>query len=93
MLTAFLQPIMNGLEAVAQIRQQERDGKLKGHVPVIGVTANVRQQQIQTAISAGMDDVVGKPFRVAELLARMKDVVECVKNDYDRREVAGIDSG
>ena len=71
---------MNGLEAVAQIRQLEVNGTLKGRVPVIGVTANVRQQQIQTAMMAGMDDVVGKPFRVAELLIRMKGVVEGVTN-------------
>ena len=63
-------PIMNGLTAVAKIRELEQDGLLNGRVPVIGVTANVRQQQIETAMQAGMDDVVGKPFRVAELLAR-----------------------
>jgi signal transduction histidine kinase/DNA-binding response OmpR family regulator len=69
-------PIMNGLEAVTQIRLLEQSGAMKGRLPVIGVTANVRQQQIQTAMEAGMDDVVGKPFRVAELLVRMKDIVE-----------------
>lgn len=71
-------PIMNGLTAVEKIRELERDGLLHGRVPVIGVTANVRQQQIDTAIKAGMDDVVGKPFRVAELLARMRGIVEGV---------------
>ncbi|KAF1931150.1 putative histidine kinase HHK11p [Didymella exigua CBS 183.55] len=69
-------PIMNGLTAVAKIRELEHDGLLVGRVPVIGVTANVRQQQIETAIQAGMDDVVGKPFRVAELLARMRGIVK-----------------
>jgi CheY-like chemotaxis protein len=69
-------PIMNGLEAVTQIRVLEQRGVMTGRLPVIGVTANVRQQQIQTAMEAGMDDVVGKPFRVAELLGRMKDIVE-----------------
>jgi len=68
-------PIMNGLEAVRQIRQLEVDGILVRRIPVIGVTANVRQQQIEVAMAAGMDDVVGKPFHVAELLARMKSVV------------------
>lgn len=71
-------PIMNGLTAVAKIREMVKDGLLKGRVPVIGVTANVRQQQIDSAIQAGMDDVVGKPFRVNELLARMKIVVASV---------------
>ncbi|CAO2650051.1 Nn.00g013430.m01.CDS01 [Neocucurbitaria sp. VM-36] len=68
-------PIMNGLTAVAKIRELEKDGVMTGRVPVIGVTANVRPQQIQTAITAGMDDVVSKPFRVAELLERMRDIV------------------
>jgi CheY-like chemotaxis protein len=68
-------PIMNGLTAVAEIRRLETDGVMKGHIPVIGVTANVRQQQIDTAVAAGMDDVVGKPFRVAELLVRMRGIV------------------
>lgn len=71
-------PIMNGLECVKHIRQMEVDGTLKGRVPVIGVTANVRQQQIDTAMEAGMDDVVGKPFRVAELLVRMRGIIEQV---------------
>ncbi|KAF2621989.1 hypothetical protein BU25DRAFT_378719, partial [Macroventuria anomochaeta] len=71
-------PIMNGPTAVAMIRELEKDGLLSGRVPIIGVTANVRQQQIETAIEAGMDDVVGKPFRVAELLARMRGIVKGV---------------
>jgi CheY-like chemotaxis protein len=68
-------PIMNGLTAVAEIRKLEQQDLLKDRVPVIGVTANVRQQQIDQAMAAGMDDVVGKPFRVAELLVRMKGVI------------------
>jgi CheY-like chemotaxis protein len=76
-------PIMNGLEAVKQIRLMESEGTLLGRVPVIGVTANVRQQQIQTAVEAGMDDVVGKPFKVAELLVRMKVIVEAATVDHN----------
>lgn len=71
-------PIMNGLTAVAKIRELESEGLLHGRVPVIGVTANVRQQQIETAMQAGMDDVVGKPFRVGELLKRMRGIVKGV---------------
>ena len=71
-------PIMNGLTAVAKIRELEKEGLLIGRVPVIGVTANVRQQQVETAMKAGMDDVVGKPFRVGELLKRMRGIVDGV---------------
>ncbi|KAL1792525.1 hypothetical protein ACET3X_009032 [Alternaria dauci] len=68
-------PIMNGLTAVAEIRKLEEQGLLRERVPIIGVTANVRQQQIEQAMATGMDDVVGKPFRVAELLVRMRGIV------------------
>ncbi|KAJ4350408.1 uncharacterized protein N0V89_009029 [Didymosphaeria variabile] len=71
-------PVMNGLTAVTKLRQLERGGQLSGHIPVIGVTANVREQQIQTAMDVGMDDVVSKPFRVSELMGRMRDVIEGV---------------
>ena len=66
---------MDGLAAVKKIRQLQGDGTMKGHVPVIAITANVRQQQISTAIDAGMDNVVSKPFRVPELLDRMKTLI------------------
>ncbi|EOA87901.1 uncharacterized protein SETTUDRAFT_168709 [Exserohilum turcica Et28A] len=78
-------PIMNGLTAVSEIRKLEQQGLLKARIPVIGVTANVRQQQIDTAMAAGMDHVVGKPFRVAELLVRMRGVVESGCAERERR--------
>jgi signal transduction histidine kinase/CheY-like chemotaxis protein len=84
-------PIMDGLTAVAEIRRLETNGLLKGRIPVIGVTANVRQQQIDTAMQAGMDDVVGKPFRVAELLVRMRGVVQGLTQDAGTLQV-GYDS-
>ena len=58
-----------------RIRQLQGDGTLKGHISVIAVTANVRQQQILIAMDAGMDDVVSKSFRVPELLDRMKALI------------------
>ncbi|KAF2871564.1 hypothetical protein BDV95DRAFT_572293 [Massariosphaeria phaeospora] len=73
-------PVMNGLTAVAKIRELERAKVLTGYIPVIGVTANVRQQQIKTAMEAGMDDVMGKPFKVTDLLDRMKTVVAMTSN-------------
>lgn len=68
-------PVIDGLAAVKRIRQLQGDGTLTGHVPVIVVTANVRQQQISIAIDASMDDVVSKPFRVLELLDIMKALI------------------
>lgn len=64
-------PVMDGLTCVRRIRELQMDGVVKGHVPVIAVTANVRSEQVQVAMDAGMDDVVSKPFRVLQLCERI----------------------
>ncbi|KAK7193706.1 hypothetical protein DPSP01_000261 [Paraphaeosphaeria sporulosa] len=68
-------PEMDGLTAVGHIRDMEVKGVVTGHVPVIAVTANVRDEQTRAAIEGGMDDVVAKPFRVPELLAKIRSVL------------------
>ncbi|KAF9693531.1 hypothetical protein EKO04_008284 [Ascochyta lentis] len=60
-------PVMDGLTCVANIRKLQKQGEVNGHVPVIAVTANVRSEQVETALKAGMDDVISKPFRIPEL--------------------------
>jgi CheY-like chemotaxis protein len=69
-------PEMDGLTCVGRIREMEDEGTMTGHVPVIAVTANVREEQVATAISNGMDDVLKKPFRVPELLEKIGVVLE-----------------
>ena len=47
-------PVMDGMTCAEEIRKLEREGVLGGHVPIICVTANARDQQIQAALDAGM---------------------------------------
>lgn len=47
-------PVMGGIEFATEVRSQESAGQMPGHVPIIGVTANVRSQQVSGAIEAGM---------------------------------------
>jgi signal transduction histidine kinase/CheY-like chemotaxis protein len=47
-------PVMDGMEATKAIRNWESGGELTGHVPIIGVTANARREQIEDLINAGM---------------------------------------
>lgn len=72
-------PEMDGLTCVGRIREMEVDGVLKGHVPVIAVTANVRDEQMKAAMRSGMDDVVSKPFRIPELLTKIRVVLDRLK--------------
>jgi CheY-like chemotaxis protein len=69
-------PEMDGLTCVGRIRQMEAKGVIGRHVPVIAVTANVRGEQIAMARDSGMDDVVSKPFRVPELLAKIEALLQ-----------------
>jgi len=65
-------PVMDGLTATTQIRTWEAAGKIAGHIPIIAVSANARQEQRELAIKAGMDDCVAKPFRIAELVPKIE---------------------
>ncbi|KAK5085371.1 hypothetical protein LTR05_004655 [Lithohypha guttulata] len=64
-------PVMDGIQCVQEIRERERDGSLPEHIPVIGVTANVRSKQVDAAVEAGMDGVTTKPYRLDDLIAHI----------------------
>jgi len=54
-------PVMNGIEAVGQIRSIEKEKALKP-LPVIAVTANALSSDKNRFIDAGMDDYIAKPY-------------------------------
>jgi len=55
-------PVMDGLEASKYIKFI-----LKKNIPIIGLTANVYDDNIQKCKKSGMDDFLGKPFSQEEL--------------------------
>jgi CheY-like chemotaxis protein len=69
-------PIMDGLTCIRRIRALELAGEIFGHVPVIAITANARNEQIAAAIDAGMDSVVTKPFTIKDLVPQMEALVD-----------------
>jgi len=68
-------PVMGGLEFAVAVRNLETRGRLPGHVPIIGVTANVRQNQVAAALESGMDGVTTKPYRILELIEHIDRLV------------------
>jgi len=76
MLMDLEMPVLDGLTCVRKIRNWESQGMLTCHVPVIAVTANARSEQIALALSAGMDEVVTKPFRIGQVLDRAAILVK-----------------
>ena len=68
-------PVMDGVTCARKLREMQETGELIRHVPVIAVTANARAEQIEMTLKSGIDDVVSKPFRVGELMPKMREVV------------------
>jgi CheY-like chemotaxis protein len=71
-------PFMDGIECTTRIRSLEKDGDLVAYLPIIAVTANVRQEHKTKAFNAGMDAVVTKPFRIQDLMAKLKECMASV---------------
>ncbi len=73
-------PVMNGMTATRAIRLlgQSGDERLErlAAVPVIGVTAMARPEDLRLCLEAGMDAHLGKPLERAKLLRTIKDVME-----------------
>lgn len=66
---------MDGVTCTKQIRATEVDGQITGCVLILVVIANARPDQIKTAIEAGMDDVITKPFTIKELVNRINSFI------------------
>ena len=62
-------PGMDGLTATRRIRAL--DGQA-ARLPIVAMTANVLDGQVQDLLEAGMDDHVGKPFKRAHLCATIE---------------------
>jgi len=62
-------PVMDGLEATKKIREAEADAG--SHVPIIALTANVMPGDRERCLASGMDDFLTKPFKRAELAAKL----------------------
>ncbi|MDR0601400.1 MAG: response regulator [Treponema sp.] len=64
-------PEMDGYEATGLIRAFE--GKAgRRPVPIIAMTANVFREDIEKCLSAGMNDHIGKPINMEDVLAKLK---------------------
>jgi two-component system KDP operon response regulator KdpE len=61
-------PDTDGLEVIQRVREWNE-------MPIIVLSARGQERDKITAIDAGADDYVGKPFGVGELLARMRGVL------------------
>lgn len=57
-------PIMDGYEATIEIRKQVQYQSL----PIIAMTANIMEKDLIRAKESGMNDVIGKPINITEMM-------------------------
>jgi CheY-like chemotaxis protein len=68
-------PYLTGNAATKAIRKIEEERNTEP-MPILGVSANVREEQKREMIEAGMNDVITKPFKVDELVTRIKGLID-----------------
>ena len=67
-------PEMGGLEATQKIRSS--DVERATDIPIVAMTAEVFQEDINNAINAGMNGHLGKPLKISEIVEVIKKVIE-----------------
>ena len=71
-LLDIMLPYLNGLQLLAHIRQKAE----WQHVPIIMLTADSNERDIQQALAAGANDYMVKPFNPRELIARLQRFIK-----------------
>nr|MBP6311526.1 response regulator [Flavobacteriales bacterium] len=66
-------PIMDGYEATRAIRKLNGE---KSRIPILAMTANVMQAEVQQCKDAGMDGFIPKPFKQEELVEAIRKVAK-----------------
>ena len=69
-------PDIDGLDVAREIRSQGSS------VPILVLTARADEVDMVVGLDAGADDYVTKPFRVAELLARVRALLRRAGSDF-----------
>ena len=67
-------PVMDGYEATRRIRALADPGK--AGVPIVAVTANAFEEDRKTAIEAGMDGHLPKPYDVPKMMETLAELLE-----------------
>ncbi|KPV74030.1 uncharacterized protein RHOBADRAFT_54600 [Rhodotorula graminis WP1] len=65
-------PVMGGLEAIRELRRREAAGEISRRWPVCAVTGNAREAQQNECLAAGFDDVATKPYRLQDVLDKIR---------------------
>ncbi|VAW06356.1 hypothetical protein MNBD_ALPHA05-1530 [hydrothermal vent metagenome] len=73
-------PVMDGVEALREIRFLERERGAGSGVPMIAVSAHAMSEQIDEYLQAGFDGYITKPVKPAELHLEIARVIESYRD-------------
>jgi two-component system response regulator RegX3 len=82
-LLDLMLPRLSGIEVCRQIRARSR-------VPIIMVTAKDAEVDTVVGLEVGADDYITKPYRVRELIARMRAVLRRTGAEIAQTEVLAV---
>jgi CheY-like chemotaxis protein/two-component sensor histidine kinase len=71
-------PGMDGFEATRRIRSS--DHPQARQIPIIAMTANVFREDVDKCLQAGMNDHLGKPLDIEDLMAKLRQFLPADKN-------------
>ena len=67
-------PEMDGLEATRRIRAMERDGAKK--IPIVALTANAFDEDVQRSMQAGLNAHLSKPVEPEALFQTLESLIQ-----------------
>ena len=70
-LVDWMMPKMSGIEVCRALR----DNPATARIPLILLTANAREADVELGFAAGVDDYIAKPFSPREMLGRIQAVL------------------
>jgi DNA-binding response OmpR family regulator len=70
-LVDWMMPKMSGIDVCRALRQ---DARTAG-IPVILLTANAQEADVELGFAAGVDDYIAKPFSPREMVSRIEAVL------------------
>lgn len=69
-------PIMDGNAAAREIRERERVMGRGERLPILGVSANVRDEQLEEMTKSGMDEYITKPYKIEDMVAKIEGMID-----------------
>lgn len=70
-LVDWMMPKMSGIDVCRALRQDPATAR----IPVILLTANAQEADVELGFAAGVDDYIAKPFSPREMLSRIEAVL------------------